>query len=189
MFLAIDCGNTNTVFALYDSNKGQFALIDSWRINSSDKRTADEYYIWLSQVFLISGFKLSNLNGVCIASVVPETLLNIKLMIRKFLKVKTFVIGENNLTLDININIDNPSEAGADRLVNACAIKFLNLCPAIVIDFGTATTFDLIGKKGSYEGGIIAPGVNLSIDALYFSTSRLPKITIKRLIDEKIFNR
>ena len=183
MFLVIDCGNTNTVFALY-SYSSNLKLIHSWRINSSEKRTPDDYFIWLNQVLNIANINLSNIEGVSIASVVPEVLMNIKLMINKYLNIKSIIVGEDKINLNIKINIENPKEAGADRLVNACAIKMLNYDPAIVIDFGTATTFDIIGRNGVYEGGIIAPGVNLSLDALYLSTSRLPKITIKNLNDE-----
>ncbi len=185
MFLAVDCGNTNIVFALYSISKNSFKLINSWRISSSDKRTPDEYFLWLTQALSTSNVTTIQLEGVCVASVVPEVLLNIKLMTKQFLKAKILVIGEDNIDLNIKINIDNPKDAGSDRLVNACAIKYLKLSPAIVIDFGTATTFDIIGNNGSYDGGIISPGVNLSIDALYSATSRLPKITIKPLKSEE----
>ena len=167
MFLVIDCGNTNTVFALYTYESNKLFLNNSWRLNSSKKRTSDDYFIWLSQVFSISSFDLRKITGVSIASVVPEVLINIKLMIKNYFNVNTLIIGEDNVDLKITINIENPKEAGSDRLVNACAVKYLNYDPAIVIDFGTATTFDIIGLNGSYEGGIIAPGVNLSLDALY----------------------
>ena len=183
MFLTIDCGNTNTVFALYKYSNKKLSLLNSWRINSNNKRTSDDYFLWLSQAFSIFNLKTKEIQGVCIASVVPEVLLNIKLMINKYLKVKTLIVGEDNINL--NINIENPKEAGADRIVNAYAAHILNYSPAIVIDFGTATTFDIVGKSGSYDGGIIAPGINLSVEALYSSTSRLPKITIRQLDNEE----
>ena len=166
MILTIDCGNTNTVFALY-SYKKNIIQEGCWRINNDPKRTADLYYPWLLQMLQISNFDIQKISGVCIASVVPETLLNIKGFIKKYLK----------------INIDNPQEAGADRIVNSYAAKKLKFSPAIIIDFGTATTFDLVGKDGSYNGGIIAPGVNLSLEALYLAAARLPRISLKPLTD------
>ena len=117
MILAIDCGNTNTVFALYSYNKNIYQK-GCWRINNNSKRTADIYYPWLLQMLNLSKFELKDITGVCIASVVPETLLNIKSLIKKYFKVKSFVVGENDFDIGIKINIDNPNEAGADRLVN-----------------------------------------------------------------------
>ncbi len=185
MLLVIDCGNTNTVFATYQIKNNNIKLMYTWRINSDIKRTYDDYYIWVNQVFSNANLKTCDLKGIAIASVVPEALLSIKLMIKKYFKINTLIVGEDKINLNFKINIDNPEDAGADRLVNAYAVKTLKHDPAIVVDFGTATTFDVIGKTGSYEGGIIAPGVNLSVDALYRSTSRLPKITVKSLDDEK----
>lgn len=180
MILAIDCGNTNTVFALY-SFKNEIKQLASWRINNDPKRTDDLYYPWLIQMFKLSKLDIENITGISIASVVPETLLNIRSLIKKYFKVKTFIVNENIFSLGIKINIDNPKEAGADRLVNSYAVEKLKFSPAIIIDFGTATTFDLIGKDGSYNGGIIAPGVNLSLEALYLAAANLPRVSLKPL--------
>ena len=182
MILAIDCGNTNTVFALYTVNN-QINQLASWRINNDSKRTADLYYPWLLKMFEISKFNITCVTGISVASVVPETLVNIKSLIKKYFNVKTLVVNENILDLGVKVNIDNPKEAGADRLVNAYAAEKLKISPAIIIDFGTATTFDIVGNDGSYNGGIIAPGVNLSLEALYLATANLPKISLKPLID------
>ena len=182
MILAIDCGNTNTVFALYTVND-QINQLASWRINNDSKRTADLYYPWLLKMFEISKFNITCVKGISVASVVPETLVNIKSLIKKYFNVKTLVVNENILDLGVKVNIDNPKEAGADRLINAYAAEKLKISPAIIIDFGTATTFDIVGKDGSYNGGIIAPGVNLSLEALYLATANLPKISLKPLID------
>ena len=182
MILAIDCGNTNTVFALYTVNN-QINQLASWRINNDSKRTADLYYPWLLKMFEISKFNITCVSGISVASVVPETLVNIKSLIKKYFNVKTLVVNENILDLGVKVNIDNPKEAGADRLVNAYAAEKLKISPAIIIDFGTATTFDIVGKDGSYNGGIIAPGVNLSLEALYLATANLPKISLKPLIE------
>ena len=183
MILSIDCGNTNTVFALYTSEEPilQKAI---WRINNNSKRTADSYYPWLLQMFKLSKFEIENINGISIASVVPETLINIKSLIKKYFNVKSFIVNEHILDLGINVNIDNPKEAGADRLVNSYAAAGLKISPAIIIDFGTATTFDIVDEDGGYNGGIIAPGVNLSLDALYLATANLPKVSLKPLIDK-----
>ena len=184
MILVIDCGNTNTVFALY-SFKNELKQLACWRLNNNSKRTADSYYPWLLQMLTLSDIKIENITGVCIASVVTETLFNIKNLINKYLKMSPLVIDSNVLGLGLKMNIDNPEEAGADRLVNSFATKCLNLSPAIIIDFGTATTFDVVGKDGSYNGGIIAPGVNLSLEALYLAATRLPRITLKPLSNKK----
>ena len=178
MILVIDCGNTNTVFALYSYDKS-IKKTACWRIHNNSKRTADSYYSWLSQMLILSDIKIDDITGICIASVVNETLFNIKMFIKKYFKINPLII-DNNI-LELKVNIDNPEEAGADRLVNSFAVKCLNLSPAIVIDFGTATTFDLVGIDGSYNGGIIAPGVNLSLEALYLAAARLPKVTLKPL--------
>ena len=182
MILTIDCGNTNTVFALY-SYKKNIIQEGCWRINNDSKRTADLYYPWLLQMLQISNFDIQKISGVCIASVVPETLLNIKGFIKKYFKINLLVVGEDIIDFGIKINIDNPQEAGSDRIVNSYAAKKLKFSPAIIIDLGTATTFDLVGKDGSYNGGIIAPGVNLSLEALYLAAARLPRISLKPLTD------
>ena len=184
MILAIDCGNSNTVFALY-SYKNKIKQEGCWRIYNNSKRTADSYYPWLLQMLTLSNIKIDSISGICIASVVPETLFNIKNLIKKYFKINLLIIDNNILDLGLKVNIDNPEEAGADRLVNSFAAKCLNLSPAIIIDFGTATTFDLVGENGSYNGGIIAPGINLSLEALYLAAARLPRITLKPLFNEK----
>ena len=183
MFLVIDIGNTNTVFAIYQSFKAKFQLLKSFRISSNSNRTSDEYLFIINQCFKISNYNINKLSGVAIASVVPEVLNNVEHFFKNNLKLPLFKVEADKL--NIEINIDNPNEAGQDRLINAFAIKKMKFDPAIIIDFGTATTFDVIGARGSYLGGIIAPGINLSIESLYKATSRLPKISIKSLRDEK----
>ena len=177
MFLVIDIGNTNTVFAIYEQLKSGFLLAKSFRIYSDLKRTPDEYSLIINQSFKSNNYNLKNIDGVAIASVVPEILNNIQIYFRDNLELPIFQVEADKL--DIEINIQNPNEAGQDRLINAFAVKKMKFDPAIIIDFGTATTFDVIGNGGAYLGGIISPGVNLSIDSLYKSTSRLPKISVK----------
>jgi len=182
MILVIDCGNTNTVFALYSYSK-KIEQCGCWRINNDTKRTADMYYPWLLQMLDLSNFKIKDITGICIASVVPESLFNIKSLIRKYFKISPMVVGEEGMDLGLKVNIDNPKEAGADRIVNSYATEKLGLSPAIVIDFGTATTFDLVGEDGSYNGGIIAPGINLSLESLYMAAASLPRVSLKALTD------
>ena len=183
MFLVIDIGNTNTVFAIYQSFKSEFQLLKSFRISSDLKRTPDEYSLIINQCFKINDYDPNKLVGIAVASVVPEILNNIEIYFKNYFELPLFKVESNKL--NIEINIQNPNEAGQDRLINAFAVKKMKFDPAIIIDFGTATTFDVIGNGGAYLGGIIAPGVNLSIDSLYQSTSRLPKISLKPLYNEK----
>ncbi len=174
MLLLIDCGNTNIVFAIAKNDR----ILKKWRINTDPKRTADEYYVWLIKLLEIENINLLSISDCIIASVVPDALFSLLNFNKEYLKIEPFIVGENNLKIGIDINIDNPSEAGADRIVNAVAVKKFYNKPSIVIDFGTATTFDIVSKSGSYEGGIIAPGVNLSLEALYMAASRLPRIKV-----------
>ena len=174
MLLLIDCGNTNIVFAIAKNDR----IFKKWRINTDPKRTADEYYVWLIKLLEIENINLLSISDCIIASVVPDALFSLLSFNKEYLKIEPFIVGENNLKIGIDINIDNPSEAGADRIVNAVAVKKFYNKPSIVIDFGTATTFDIVSKSGSYEGGIIAPGVNLSLEALYMAASRLPRIKV-----------
>jgi type III pantothenate kinase len=174
MLLLIDCGNTNIVFAIAQNDR----ILKKWRINTDPKRTADEYYVWLIKLLEIENINLLSISDCIIASVVPDALFSLINFNKEYLKIEPFIVGENNLKIGIDINIDNPSEAGADRIVNAVAVKKFYNKPSIVIDFGTATTFDIVSKRGNYEGGIIAPGVNLSLEALYMAASRLPRIKV-----------
>ena len=183
MFLVIDIGNTNTVLAIYEHFKSEFKLLKCFRISSDLKRTPDEYSLIVNQCFKINNYDLKKLLGITIASVVPEILTNVEIFFKNNLDLPLFKVELNKL--NIEINLQNPDEAGQDRLINAFAVKKMKIDPAIIIDFGTATTFDIIGNGGTYLGGIIAPGINLSIESLYKSTSRLPKISLKSLDNEK----
>tara|TARA_B100001094_G_C17974615_1_gene692127 strand:- start:103 stop:882 length:780 start_codon:yes stop_codon:yes gene_type:complete len=185
MLLVIDCGNTNIVFALSKNEK----IVKQWRINTNIKRTADEYSVWLIKLLEIENLKLSSISSCIIASVVPEVLLSLKIFNEKYLNINPMVIGEHKLELGIEINIETPSEAGADRLVNAVAVKKFYQKSGIVVDFGTATTFDVVSKNGSYEGGVIAPGVNLSLEALYMAASRLPRININNPFNKNVIGK
>lgn len=175
MLLAIEQGNTNTMFAIHDGER----WVAQWRAATDSSRTADEYAVWLHQLLDMDGRRFADLRGCIISSVVPQSMFNLRNLARRYLHVEPLVIGEN-ARLDIPVRIDKPSEAGADRLVNAVGAHIAYPGPLIVIDSGTATTFDIVGADGGFEGGIIAPGVNLSVQALHQAAARLPRVAIQK---------
>lgn len=180
MLLAIDAGNTNTVFAVLKLDKqGNRELCSQWRISTSGTRTVDEYVVWLSQLMSISGLSLNRIDGCIISTVVPAALFNLRQIAERFLNVKPLVVGKPGVDLGLKIRIDRPETVGADRLANAVGAHIKYAGDLVVIDFGTATTFDVIAADGGYEGGIIAPGVNLSIEALYLAAAQLPRIALE----------
>ncbi len=175
MLLAIEQGNTNTVFAVHDGE----SWIAQWRTATESSRTADEYAVWLSQFLQMQGMALKVLDACVISTVVPQSLFNLRNLSRRYLKTEPLVIGEN-ARLGIELRIDNPAEAGADRLVNCIGAYLKYGGPLIVVDSGTATNFDIVGADGAFEGGVIAPGVNLSIEALHRAAARLPRVAIQK---------
>jgi type III pantothenate kinase len=176
MLLAIDSGNTNIVFAVYDKDE---TLRGSWRASTEAKRTADEYAVWLSQLMAIEGLTLDDIDGAIIANVVPPTTYALTSLCTRYFKVTPLVVGEPGVDLGIEVRIERPDQVGADRLVNAVAAHGRYGGSLILIDFGTATTFDVIGEDGAYEGGVIAPGINSSLEALDRAAAKLPRIAIK----------
>jgi len=175
MLLAIEQGNTNTLFAVHDGA----AWIAQWRTATEAGRTADEYAVWLHQLLAMQGLALTDLHACIISSVVPQSLFNLRNLSRRYLHAEPLVVGEN-AELGIEVRIDKPSEAGADRLVNTLGGWLAYGGPLIVVDSGTATTFDIVGEDGGFEGGVIAPGVNLSMQALHEAAARLPRVAIRR---------
>ncbi len=175
MLLAIEQGNTNTLFAVHDGE----TWIAQWRSATHSTRTADEYAVWLSQLLSMAGLQFGVFDGCIVSSVVPQSIFNLRNLSRRYLKVEPLVVGEN-VDLGIEVHIDKPSEAGADRLVNAIGAHVAYPGDLIVIDSGTATTFDIIGADGSFEGGVIAPGINLSMEALHQAAARLPRVAIQK---------
>jgi type III pantothenate kinase len=175
MLLAIEQGNTNTLFAVHDGQE----WIAQWRSATHSTRTADEYAVWLSQLLSMAGLQFGVFNGCIISSVVPQSIFNLRNLSRRYLKVEPLVIGEN-ADLGIEVRIDKPSEAGADRLVNAVGAHAEYAGDLIVIDSGTATTFDIISADGGFEGGLIAPGINLSMEALHQAAAKLPRVAIQK---------
>lgn len=176
MLLAIDAGNTNVVFAVYDGAD----LRGEWRISTDPRRTADEYAVWLLQLMAISGLKKEDVTDAIYASVVPAANFHIARVCTHHFGCSPMEVGSPEVDLGIKVLMDNPAEVGADRLVNAVAVAQTYKPPLIVIDFGTATTFDFIDADGNYCGGIIAPGINLSMDALHHAAAKLPKVEVMK---------
>ena len=175
MLLAIEQGNTNTLFAVHDGAD----WIAQWRTATHANRTADEYAVWLSQLLAMRGLAIGQLDGCIISSVVPQSIFNLRNLSRRYLSVEPMVIGDN-VDLGMTARITKPSEAGADRLVNAIGAHLVYPGDLIVIDSGTATTFDVVAADGAFEGGVIAPGINLSLQALHEAAAMLPRIAIQR---------
>ncbi|MEQ8397192.1 type III pantothenate kinase [Thalassobaculum sp.] len=177
MLLVIDCGNTNTVFAVYRGDEDE--PLGAWRTSTVSTRTADEYAVWLTQLMALGGLDAKEISSIILATVVPASLFSLRTLCRKHFKIDPMVVGEPGVNLGIEVRIERPEEVGADRVVNAVAAHQLYGGPLIVVDFGTATTFDVVDEDGGYAGGIIAPGINLSLDALYMAAAQLPKIAIR----------
>ncbi|WP_300530340.1 type III pantothenate kinase [Maricaulis sp.] len=176
MLLAIDCGNTNTLFAIHDGEDWQA----QWRSGTDSTRTADEHAVWLSQLMDLHGFAFKDIDACVISTVVPQALFNLRNLSRRYFDAEPIIVGENGVNLDMEVRLARASEAGADRLVNALGARGVYDGPLIIIDSGTATTFDVISADGAFEGGIIAPGINLSMQALHAAAAKLPRVAIAR---------
>ncbi|TCH97000.1 type III pantothenate kinase [Roseococcus sp. SYP-B2431] len=175
MLLAVDAGNTNVVFAVHDGVEWR----GRWRIATRADRTSDEYAVWLLTLMQHSGLKPADVTRCVIGTVVPAALYNLRRLCRDWFSAEPLV-ARSILDWGFEIKVDQPQEVGADRLLNALAAHQHYKGPLIVIDFGTATTFDVVDEAGSYLGGVIAPGINLSIEALHRAAARLPRIGIGR---------
>ena len=176
MLLAIDSGNTNTVFAVFDGDSCRA----QWRAATDAERTADEYAVWLSQLMGLKAIDAADVDAAIIASVVPQGLFSLRSLCRRYYDCEPLVVGEEGVDLGIEVLIDRPGEVGSDRLVNAVAAHLVYGGPLIVIDFGTATTFDAIDENGAYLGGSIAPGIGLSLEALHRAAAQLPLVAVDR---------
>jgi type III pantothenate kinase len=175
LLLAIDVGNTNTVFAVYRER----AALGQWRVSTVRDRTADEYAAALIQLMSLKGFSRDDVHAAVISSVVPQALPPIRSMCREFFDCEARVVTQD-LAVTVPIAIDNPDEVGADRLVNAVAAHSRYGGPLIIVDFGTATTFDVVDADGRYCGGVIATGINLSLEALHRAAAKLPRVAVER---------
>ncbi|ADK84139.1 transcriptional activator, Baf family [Desulfarculus baarsii DSM 2075] len=173
MLLAIDVGNTNTVIGVFQQEK----LVADWRVRTEPERTRDELAILIKNLFANSPLSLSSIRGVIISCVVPPVVNAFNQFCRRYLDMNPMFVGPGMKT-GMPILYDNPREVGADRIVNAVAAYERHRCDLIVVDFGTATTFDCISAKGEYLGGAIAPGISISMDALFTRASKLPRVEI-----------
>lgn len=179
MILTFDIGNTNIVIGLFEENK----LKNSWRLSTNNKKTVDDYAVDIIELFLNNKIDCFRIEGCIIASVVPMITLKVKEAVKKFINEaildRILVVGEESIKLNLEIKIKNKNEVGHDRLINSIAGYNKFGGNLIIVDFGTATTFDIVGNYGEYLGGVIAPGINLSLKALHEMTAQLPKISVK----------
>jgi type III pantothenate kinase len=176
MLLVIDAGNTNIVFAVYEGP----AIRAQWRAVTINARTSDEYAVWLSQLLALQGLSFADLKEAIIATVVPAVLFDLRAMCRSYLKCEPLIVGDPALDLGIKANVDRPHAVGADRLCNTIAAHERYKGAVIVVDFGTATNFDIVADNGDFDGSVIAPGANLSIEALHQAAALLPRVAIHR---------
>jgi type III pantothenate kinase len=177
MLLAISANNTNTVFSVWEGDR----LKGAWRAATDGRRTADEYVVWLDHMLALEGLMRQQLTGTIIASVVPEANFNLLTLCRRYCGSQPFIIGEPGVEIGAKALVDRPEEVGADRLVNTVAAHDRYEAPLVVVDFGTATTFDVVDGDGNYCGGVIAPGINLSLSALHMAAAQLPSVRIRRI--------
>jgi type III pantothenate kinase len=175
MLLVIDVGNSNTVLGVYDGEK----LLHHWRVWTDREKTSDEYGILLRNLYDASHFSSRHVKAIIISSVVPPLTPTIVELCGRYFGIAPMVVGPGIKT-GISIKMDNPKEVGADRIVNAVAAFSKHKKACIIVDFGTATTFDYVSSKGDYMGGVIAPGVNISAEALFREASKLPRIEIAK---------
>ncbi|MTI68022.1 MAG: type III pantothenate kinase [Firmicutes bacterium] len=175
MILVFDVGNTNIVLGVYEDKK----LLKYWRISTDRNKTSDEYGMLIDRLFTYNGLNLQEVESVIISSVVPTLMYSLQAMSIKYCKKEPLIVGPGIKT-GMNIKYDNPKEVGADRIVNAIAAYEKYGGPLILVDFGTATTFCAVSKDGDYLGGVIAPGIKISSEALFRSAAKLPKVEIKK---------
>ena len=175
MLLAIDCGNTNTVFAIWDGD----SFVATWRTSTEWQRTADQYYVWLSTLMRLQKID-AEITDVIVSSTVPRVVFNLRVLADRYFDTRPLVVGKPDCLLPVDVRVDAGTAVGPDRLVNTVAGHDLYGGDLIVVDFGTATTFDVVAADGAYIGGVIAPGVNLSLEALHNAAAALPHVDITK---------
>ena len=175
MLLTIDCGNTNTVFAVWDGTK----FLATWRIATDHKRTADEYFVWLTTLMTLAKLDVT-ITHTIISTTVPRVVFNLRVLCNRYFDCRPLVVGRPDCRLPVPPRVDQGTTVGPDRLVNAAGAHDRHGGNLIVVDFGTATTFDVVDSDGAYIGGVIAPGVNLSLEALHMAAAALPHVDISR---------
>jgi type III pantothenate kinase len=185
MLLAADVGNTNVVFALFEGR----AIKARWRIATDPRRTGDEYAVWLLQLLAVEGIAREDITHIIFASVVPRANHNLTVLSEKYFGITPIFAGQGKAAWPFAIDVDQPSSLGADRALNILAAHDQYGGDLIVVDFGTATKFEAIDFNGAYKGGIIAPGINLSLDALVGKTAKLPRIAIRAPDNDSVIGR
>lgn len=175
MLLAIDCGNTNTVFSIWDGSR----FLTTWRIATDHKRTADEYFVWLSSLMTLTKTK-AEVTEAIISSTVPRVVFNLRVLCDRYFGCRPLVVGKPDCRLPVAPRVDQGTTVGPDRLVNTVGAHDRHGGDLIVVDFGTATTFDVVDADGAYIGGVIAPGVNLSLEALHMAAAALPHVDVAK---------
>ena len=175
MLLAIDCGNTNTVFSIWNGE----ASIATWRTSTEWQRTADQYYVWLSTLMRFQNVDVK-IDAVIISSTVPRVVFNLRVFADRYYNCRPMVVGKPDCLLPVDPRVDAGTQVGPDRLVNTAGAFDRHGGNLIVVDFGTATTFDVVAEDGAYVGGVIAPGVNLSLEALHNAAAALPHVDITK---------
>jgi len=181
MLLVVDVGNTNTVLGVFaaSENGGYGPLIAHWRVSTTKTQTVDEYGVLFRNLFAMSGIEFTAVEGAVISSVVPPLDSTLREMCERYFRSRPLFI-EPGVKTGMPVQYDNPAEVGADRIVNSVAAYEKFGGPCIVVDFGTATTFDIVSKNGEYLGGVITPGIGVSADALFARTARLPRVDIRK---------
>ncbi|MFT4149568.1 MAG: type III pantothenate kinase [Paracoccaceae bacterium] len=175
MLLAIDCGNTNTVFSIWDGAR----FLATWRIATDHKRTADEYYVWLQTLMTLKKLDVTVREAI-ISSTVPRVVFNLRVLCNRYFDCRPLVVGKPECRLPHPPRVDQGVTVGPDRLVNTAGAFDRHGGDLIVVDFGTATTFDVVDTDGAYIGGVIAPGVNLSLEALHMAAAALPHVDVTK---------
>ena len=175
MLLAIDCGNTNTVFSIWDGSR----FLATWRIATDHKRTADEYFVWLSSLMTLTRTE-AKVTEAIISSTVPRVVYNLRVLCNRYYDCRPLVVGKPECRLPVPPRVDPGTTVGPDRLVNTVGAHDRHGGDLIVVDFGTATTLDVIDTDGAYIGGVIAPGVNLSLEALHAAAAALPHVDVSK---------
>ena len=175
MLLAIDCGNTNTVFSIWDGNR----FIATWRCATDHKRTADEYFVWLSSLMAVTRTE-AQITEAIISSTVPRVVFNLRVLCNRYFDCRPLVVGKPECALPVAPRVDVGTTVGPDRLVNTVGAHDRHGGDLVVVDFGTATTFDVVAEDGAYIGGGVAPRVHLSLEALHMAAAALPHIDVAR---------
>ncbi|EYD71308.1 type III pantothenate kinase [Limimaricola hongkongensis] len=175
MLLAIDCGNTNTVFSIWDGE----CFVATWRTSTEWQRTADQYYVWLSTLMKMQGIE-ARIDAMIVSSTVPRVVFNLRVLADRYFNCRPLVVGKPDCRLPVAPRVDAGTQVGPDRLVNTVGAWDRHGGDLVVVDFGTATTFDVVGHDGAYVGGVISPGVNLSLEALHQAAAALPHVDVSK---------